>query len=75
MKRSRREYGFAFSNSFDSIDSSHEHGVVEDVRSHVLIDCLIYARTGVLQAGEILDLVPETAVVANVNQGIVEQIM
>ena len=42
------------------------------MRSHVLIDCLIYARTGVLQAGEILDLVPETAVVANVNQGIVE---
>jgi len=45
------------------------------MRSHVLIDCLIYARTGVLQAGEILDLVPETAVVANVNQGIVEQIV
>ena len=59
-------------NSFDSIDSSHEHGVVEDMRSHVLVDRLIYARTSVLQAREILGLVPETAVVADVNQGIVE---
>src|SRR6266566_2118002 len=59
-------------NSLDSIDSSNEHGVVEHMRSHVLVDRLIYARTGVLQAGEILSLVPQTAVVADVNHGMVE---
>jgi hypothetical protein len=59
-------------NPFDAIDSSHEHSVVKHVRSHVLVDRLIYTRTSVLQAGEILGLVPQTAVVADVNQGIVE---
>ncbi len=59
-------------NPFDSIHSSHEHGVVEHARGHVLVDRLIYARTRVLKAGEILSLAPETAVVADVNQGIVE---